>query len=44
MIYSPASDALPDAARAAFYARLKAQLKDADTMAILDDTKPGWRS
>jgi hypothetical protein len=43
MIYSPAFDALPAEARAAVYARIRAQLKDQDTIAILDDTKPGWR-
>lgn len=43
MIYSPAFDALPAEARAAFYARLRAQLKDPDTIEILDDTRAGWR-
>jgi hypothetical protein len=40
MVYSPAFDALPDEARAAFYSRLRAKLTDADTIAILTDTKP----
>jgi hypothetical protein len=43
MIYSPAFDALPNDARAAFYARMRAQLTDADTIQILDETKAGWR-
>lgn len=46
MIYSPAFDALPDAARAAIYARIREVLtarKDADVMEILDQTRPGWR-
>ena len=42
MIYSPAFDALPAEARAAFLARLKASITDADTIAILDETKAGW--
>jgi hypothetical protein len=28
---------------AAIYARLRTQLTDRDTIAILDDTRPGWR-
>jgi len=43
MIYSPAFDALPVEARAAVFSRINARLTDRDTMAILDDTKPGWR-
>jgi hypothetical protein len=43
MIYSPAFDALPAEARAAVFARINAQLRHRDTIAILDDTKPGWR-
>lgn len=43
MIYSPAFDALPDQARAAFFARMHAQLKDPDTIEILNETKAGWR-
>jgi hypothetical protein len=43
MIYSPAFDALPADARAAVFARINARLADRDTLAILDDTKPGWR-
>ena len=43
MIYSPAFDALPAAARAAFLSRLRARLTDRDTIAILDETKAGWR-
>lgn len=42
MIYSPAFDALPAEARAAFLARLRASITDADTLAILDETKPEW--
>lgn len=43
MIFSPAFDALPAEARAAVYARMRVQISDRDTWAILDDTKPGWR-
>ncbi len=43
MIYSPAFDALPLEARADFYARLRERITDPDTIAILDETKPGWR-
>ena len=43
MIYSPAFDALPGIARAKVFAALRARLTDADTIAILDETKPGWR-
>lgn len=43
MIYSPAFDALPAEARAAVLARLRTRIKDPDTLAILGDTKPGWR-
>jgi hypothetical protein len=43
MIYSPAFDALPAAARDAMLARLGERLTDRDTIAILDETKPGWR-
>ena len=43
MIYSPAFDALPKAARAALLARLREAITDRDTIAILDDTKAGWR-
>jgi hypothetical protein len=46
MIYSPAFDALPSAARAAFYARARTVLEsrgDRAVMEILDETKPGWR-
>jgi hypothetical protein len=46
MIYSPAFDALPVAARAAVYARMRQTLAsrdDRDVMAILDDTRKGWR-
>jgi len=42
MIYSPAFDALPAEARSALLARLRASITDTDTIAILDDTKPGW--
>jgi hypothetical protein len=43
MIYSPAFDALPAEARAAMLARMRGLLTDRDTMAILDETKAGWR-
>lgn len=46
MIYSPAFDALPAPARAAFYARARAVLQsrgDTAVIEILDDTRPGWR-
>ena len=43
MIYSPAFDALPDDARAAFFSRLRARVTDRDTIDILDATKAGWR-
>ncbi|HYE86167.1 MAG TPA: hypothetical protein VEA16_07420 [Vicinamibacterales bacterium] len=43
MIHSPAFDALPEPTRTAFYAALRGRIHDADTLAILDDTKPGWR-
>lgn len=46
MIYSPAFDALPAAARAALYARMQQVLTardDGEVMAILDDTRKGWR-
>jgi hypothetical protein len=43
MIDSPAFNALPAEARAAVFARLRERLIDADTLAILDDTKAGWR-
>jgi hypothetical protein len=43
MIYSPAFDALPAEARAAFLAQMRAALTDADTIAILDETKAGFR-
>ncbi len=46
MIYSPAFDALPAAARTAVYARMLQILSsrgDHEVMAILDDTRKGWR-
>lgn len=46
MIYSPAFDGLPPAARAAFFARARTVLQsrgDTAVMEILDDTRPGWR-
>ena len=43
MIYSPAFDALPAEARSAMLARLRTHLTDPDTIAILDDTRAGWR-
>ena len=39
MIYSPAFDALPADARAAMLARMRERITDADTLAILDETK-----
>jgi hypothetical protein len=45
MIYSPAFQQLPDAARAALYARMRDVLKargDAEVVEILDETLPGW--
>lgn len=44
MIYSPAFDGLPDEARRAVYARLRERITDPATLAILDETRPGWRS
>jgi len=44
MIYSPAFDALPAEAKTAFYARLRTRLTDPETIEILDETRPGWRS
>ena len=43
MIYSPAFDALPAAAKDAVLARLRELVTDRDTMQILDETKAGWR-
>jgi len=43
MIYSPAFDALPADAKRAVFARMRQAITDRDTLAILDDTKPGWR-
>jgi len=46
MIYSPAFDALPAAAKTALYARMRQVLAtraDHEVMAILDDTRKGWR-
>lgn len=46
MIYSPAFDALPAVAKAALYARMRQVLvarDDREVMAILDDTRKGWR-
>jgi hypothetical protein len=43
MIYSPAFDALPSEAKAAVLRRLREVITDRDTIAILDDTKAGWR-
>lgn len=43
MIYSPAFDALPSEARAAMLAGIRERLTDAGTLAILDETKAGWR-
>ena len=45
MIYSPAFQQLPDAARAALVARMRDVLKargDAEVIEILDETFPGW--
>ena len=43
MIYSPAFDALPVDAKRELLAGLKTTITDRDTLAILDDTAPGWR-
>ena len=43
MIYSPAFDALAPEVRAEVFKRIRDRVTDADTIAILDDTKPGWR-
>jgi hypothetical protein len=43
MIYSPAFDALPAEARAAFLRLLRQRITDEATLQILDQTKPGWR-
>jgi hypothetical protein len=43
MIYSPAFDALPPEAKAAVLTRLREVIIDRDTIAILDETKAGWR-
>ena len=43
MIYSPAFDSLPAQARSAVLTQIHARLTDRDTIAILDETKPGWR-
>jgi len=46
MIYSPAFDALPAEAKAALYARMHQVLvarDDREVMAILDETRKGWR-
>ncbi|MGH9219583.1 MAG: hypothetical protein ACRD1W_09785 [Vicinamibacterales bacterium] len=45
MVYSPAFQLLPDAARAALSARMRDVLKsrrDAEVVEILDETLPGW--
>jgi hypothetical protein len=43
MVYSPAFDALPADAKRELLAALRRTITDRDTLAILDDTKPGWR-
>jgi len=46
MIYSPAFEALPDPIRTAVYGRMREVLErreDHAVMAILDDTRKGWR-
>jgi hypothetical protein len=43
MIYSPAVDALPPEAKRELFEGLQRTITDRDTLAILDDTKPGWR-
>lgn len=43
MIYSPAFDALPADAKRAVFARLRETITDRDTIAILDETRAGWR-
>jgi hypothetical protein len=43
MIYSPAFDALPGEAKREVLSRMRDAITDADTIAILDETKAGWR-
>jgi hypothetical protein len=43
MIYAPAFDALPGEARSAVLTEIRRRLTDPDTIAILDETKSGWR-
>ncbi|MEO7156715.1 MAG: hypothetical protein ABI039_04080 [Vicinamibacterales bacterium] len=43
MIYSPAVDALPGEVRAELFRQMRLRLTDPVTLAILDDTKAGWR-
>ena len=43
MIYSPAVDALPGEVRAELFKQLRLRVSDPVTLAILDDTKAGWR-
>lgn len=43
MIYSPAFEALPAIARAKVFAGMRERITDPDTIAILDETKTGWR-
>jgi len=43
MIYSPAVDALPGEVRSEMFREIRLRLSDPETIAILDDTKAGWR-
>jgi hypothetical protein len=43
MIYSPAVDALPSELRSELFRQIGLRLTDRDTLAILDDTRAGWR-
>jgi hypothetical protein len=43
MIYSPAVDALASEVRMEVFRQMRLRLSDPETLAILDDTKAGWR-
>lgn len=43
MIYSAAFDGLPAEAKREVLSRMRQAITDRDTIAILDETKPGWR-
>jgi hypothetical protein len=43
MIYSPAVDALPSEVRGEVFRQMRLRLSDPETLAILDETKAGWR-